>query len=289
VITVARISIAPVKALALVFPPEVDLTRDGVAGDRRFWLCDGAGRLVNNKRLGALALIRPSWDEHGRELALAFPDGRVVSAVVELGEEFEATLYGSPFPSRPVLGPWDAALSGFAGEPVRLLWAPTGATDRGGRGGTVSLVSRASLRRLGDACREAGPLDGRRFRMLLEIDGVDPHDEDDWIGRRLRVGEAEIRIRGDVGRCLVTSQNPDTGVTDVDTLGALARYRRTGHDEPLPFGVYGAVLRPGRIRIGDGVTVEASAGLAPQADGHEAHSSEEPARVAAAKPTEAPT
>ena len=36
--TVTRISIAPVKALGLVFPDEVDLGPHGVTGDRRFWL-----------------------------------------------------------------------------------------------------------------------------------------------------------------------------------------------------------------------------------------------------------
>jgi uncharacterized protein YcbX len=280
VITVARISIAPVKALALVFPPEVELTRTGVVGDRCFWLCDAAGRLVNNKRHGALALIRPAWDEQGGELALAFPGGPVVSGLVELGKEVEATLYGAPFPSRPVLGPWDAALSEFAGEPVRLLWAPAGATDRGRMGGSVTLVSRASLRHLGAVCGHAGPLDGRRFRMLLELEGVGPHCEDGWIGRRLQVGAAEIRVRGDVGRCVVTSQNPDTGVTDVDTLGALADYRRTGHDEPLPFGVYGEVLAPGRVRVGDFVTVEAAAGRAAKVADGERRSRAHPATTA---------
>jgi uncharacterized protein YcbX len=282
VIIVARISIAPVKALALVFPPEVELARTGVIGDRRFWLCDAGGRLVNNKRYGALALIRPAWDEQGGELALAFPGGTVVSGVVELGEEVEATLYGAPVPSRPVLGPWDAALSEFVGEPVRLLWAHAGATDRGRAGGTVTLVSRASLRRLGALCGQGGPLDGRRFRMLLELDGVDPHDEDGWIGRRLQIGGAEIRVRGDVGRCVVTSQNPDTGVTDVDTLGALADYRPTGQDEPLPFGVYGEVLAPGRVRVGDSVNVESAERGAAQADDDERRSPAGPETAASA-------
>jgi uncharacterized protein YcbX len=284
VITVARISIAPVKALGLVFPAEVELTRTGVVGDRRFWLCDTGGRLVNNKRHGALALVRPAWDEQRGELALAFPDGTVVSGAVELGEEVEATLYGAPFPSRPVVGPWDAALSEFAGEPVRLLWAPAGATDRGRAGGTVTLVSRASLRRLGAVCGQEGALDGRRFRMLLELDGVGPHDEDEWIGRRLQIGAAEIRVRGDVGRCVVTSQNPETGVTDVDTLGALAAYRATGHDEPLPLGVYGEVLSSGRVRVGDGVTVEAAEGGAAQADDDGRRRPAGPAAAASAEP-----
>ncbi len=254
-ISIARIAIAPVKALALVFPPEVDVGAGGVEGDRRFWLCDSTGRLVNNKRSGELALIRPSWDEAERRLELTFPDGRIVAGTVELGQEVEETLYGAPFASRPVLGPWQEALAGFFGQPLRLLWAPAGATDRGREGGTVSLVSRASLERLAEVCGETEPLDGRRFRMLFELEGVDPHEEDRWIGRRVQVGEAEIAIRGDVGRCVVTSHDPDTGVTDLDTLGALARYRREGHSEPLPFGIYGDVVTPGRVRVGDPVGV----------------------------------
>ncbi len=255
-VTVTRISIAPVKSLALVFPREVHLGRHGVAGDRRFWLTDEDGRLFNNKRLGPLALVRPAWDEERRQLELAFPDGTVVSGKVELGAEVEPMLYGDPFPSSRVLGPWEAALSEFAGEPLRLLWAPDGATDRGLGGGTASLVSRASLERLGEVSGAGGPLDGRRFRMLLEVDGLGAHDEDRWIGRRVQVGEAEILFRGDVGRCVVTSHDPDTGVTDVDTLGALASYRRDGYAEPLPLGIYGEVVRAGRARLGDSVTAE---------------------------------
>ena len=61
----------------------------------------------------------------------------------------------------------------------------------------------------------------------------------------MQLGEAEIVVNGDVGRCLVTSHDPDRGITDLDTLGTLARYRPDGRDEPLPFGVYGAVAAPG--------------------------------------------
>jgi uncharacterized protein YcbX len=87
----------------------------------------------------------------------------------------------------------------------------------------------------------------------LEIDGVGAHEEDEWLGTQVRVGEAVLVLNGDVGRCLVTSQSPETGETDLDTLGTLARYRREGRVERLPFGVYGAVAVPGRVRVGDAV------------------------------------
>lgn len=60
--------------------------------------------------------------------------------------------------------------------------------------------------------------------------------------------------QGHVGRCAITTQNPDTGVADLDTLKALAAYRGDLETtEPLPFGVHAAVATPGRVRVGDPV------------------------------------
>ena len=247
---VVRISVAPVKSLGLVHPDEVALAEGGVVGNRRFWLRDEQGALYAGKRDGSMMRIRPEWDESTRRLALTFPDGERVEDVVELGEAVDAELYRLPRPSHRVIGPWQEAISRFVGRPLELLWADEGAVDRTPHGGTVSLVSRASLQRLGE---EAGvdTVDGRRFRMLFEIDGVDAHEEDTWLGTQVRIGEATIELNGDIGRCIVTSRDPDTGVVDLPTLVTLAAYRREGVSEPLPFGVYGAVAVPGRVRVGD--------------------------------------
>jgi uncharacterized protein len=258
---VVRISIAPVKALGLVHPEQVELGPGGVAGDRRFWLVDGEGRLVNNIRHGRLMQVRPTWDEASRRLRLDFPDGGVADGVVELGGEVVVELHHDAHPSRSVLGPWQEALSAYAGAPLRLLWSETGAADRGARGGGVTIISRGSLERLRAELGAGEPVDGRRFRMLFEIDGVPAHAEDDWIGARIGVGEAEIDVGGDVGRCAITTLDPDRGTRDLDTLGALAGYRREGRFEPLPLGVYGAVAKPGLVRIGDPVVTRRTADM----------------------------
>ena len=254
---VARISIAPVKSLGLVHPESVELGAEGVRGDRRFWLVDGDGRLFDNKRNGPMVTIRPEWNETTRQLSLGFPDGSTVSGTVELGEAVAAELYGSPHPSRRVIGPWEEAISTFAGRPLTLLWSEKHATDRGRSGGPVSVVSRGSLERLREEAGVDAPIDGRRFRMMFEIDGVAAHAEDDWIGSVVAIGAAEVVVNGDVGRCVVPSHDPDRGVADLDTLGVLARYRREGRTEPLPFGVYGAVTSPGVVGVGDRVTTSA--------------------------------
>jgi uncharacterized protein YcbX len=252
---VARIAIAPVKALHVVEKDAVELQFTGVAGDRRFWLVDADGRLANNKRYPQLLRVHPEWDEATRQLALEFPDGRRVEGVVEPGEPVEAVLYGQPHASRAVPGPWQEALSDYAGEPLTLLWSERGAVDRGVGGGAATVISRGSLERLRREAGADGPVDGRRFRMLFEIDGVGEHEEDEWFGQRVSIGEAVIAPVGDVGRCVVTTKNPDTGETDLNTLDTLADYRREGRTEPLPFGIHAAVVRPGRVRVGDAVRV----------------------------------
>ena len=117
-------------------------------------------------------------------------------------------------------------------------------------------MSRASLQALARVAGTDG-VDARRFRMLVELGGLDEaHEEDTWIGQPLRVGEALVRVRGHVGRCLVTQRHPESGETDLKTLDLLRSYRGgLETTEPLAFGVYGEVLEPGRVAVGDPVAV----------------------------------
>jgi uncharacterized protein YcbX len=63
-----------------------------------------------------------------------------------------------------------------------------------------------------------------------------------------------IVLRGHVGRCIVTSRHPESGEVDLATLDLLRDYRAAAQTtEPLAFGVYGEVLRPGVVRVGDAV------------------------------------
>ena len=95
--------------------------------------------------------------------------------------------------------------------------------------------------------------------MLFEIEGTAAHEEDKWLGRRVRTGAAVVIPRGNVGRCAVTTHNADTRVRDFDTLRVLKNYRGSvPTTEPLPFGVWAEVVQPGPVRVGD--TVEVGAG-----------------------------
>jgi uncharacterized protein YcbX len=185
-------------------------------------------------------------------LTLTFPDGTKVSSEVSFDGALGARFWSQTVEVRVVDGPWSDAISDYAGRDLRLVGASGPAPDRL-RGGAATLLGTGSLHAL---ARTLGvdDVDERRFRMNFGIEGLGEHEEDEWLGRRVRLGDAVVVPQGNVGRCAVTTQNPDSGAPDLDTLKALAAYRGVMETtEPLPFGVYAAVAHPGRIRVGDPV------------------------------------
>lgn len=254
---VARINVTPVKALALAHPQEVRVEETGVPGDRLFYLVDEDGRLFSGARFGPLQTIRPSFNAAGEQLSLTFPDGKIVEGdATRFAEPLVTDFYGRPVLAHVVPGEWSDALSRFAGTPVRLARCdvPGGGTDVY----HLTLMSRASVAELATRGGYEGELDPRRFRMTFDLDGCQAHEEDTWAGHRVRMGDALLRIYGQVPRCVVTMQSPDTGKKDFDSLKVIVSYRPLMHDEDgkgIPFGMYAEVERPGRVRVGDRVEV----------------------------------
>jgi uncharacterized protein YcbX len=265
-VRIVEIAYSPVKSLALLNPPEVDLSPTGLPANRRFYLMDEQHQMLNGKRLGGLVQVSPDFDPATNRLTLRFPDRSEISDTVRLADPVQTSFFGRLRPGRLVDGPWSAALSDFAGQPLRLVAAEEGQTgvDRGVAGG-VTIASLASLQRLAQELHEES-IDRRRFRMLFWIDaeeGLAPHAEDAWVGCRVRLGEsAVVELRGHVGRCAVTTQNPRTGIPDLDTLAGLKAYRGEAETTaPLALGVFGEVVTPGRVRLGDRVSVDGPADI----------------------------
>jgi uncharacterized protein YcbX len=255
-ISVLRLNVTPVKGLALSHPGEVTLTEIGVADNRLFFMVDRDGAMVSADKFGPMQQVRASFDAERDVLSLAFPDGsEVEGGAAPEGEAIESDFYGRPVASHVVPGLFSAALSDYTGLEVRLV-----RSDRAGEGSDVhhlTLVSSASVAALAHAAGTERDIDSRRFRMLFELDGCDPYEEDTWDGRLLRIGESTVRVCGQVPRCVITTQSPSTGKKDFETLKVLATSRgRMVNDTGLPFGMYAEVEEPGRVRVGDAVTPE---------------------------------
>jgi uncharacterized protein YcbX len=261
---VSRLSTTPVKGTALHSPATVTVTSNEVVDNRRFHLVDARRRLFNGKQHGPLVRLTADLDVEDQRLSLRIPGRAAVEGrATELGEAVRTDFYGRGVDGHLVVGPWSAALSDFVGEEVHLV-----AVDRPGDAvdvHPVTLISTATLEHLRSVTPDGRRLDHRRFRMLVEVDGCGVHEEDTWAGRAVRLGAATVRVVGPVPRCVVTNENPDSGVVDFGTLKAIVRYRgELAADLTTPvahlpdngaviFGMYATVEQPGEVSLGDRV------------------------------------
>ena len=245
---IARISISPVKGFRLSHPEEVELGPDGVAENRRFFLVGPDGERLRSSLTPWPVLVRADYDAGEERLRMEFPHGPEIEGAADaLGDPVHSATGSLDVTGRVVEGPWEAPLSELAGHAVRLV-----RLDRIGAGlnEPVTFVSDGSLDRL--ARQAETTVDSRRFRMLFELSGCEAHEEDTWDGRQFAVGGAVVRVGGPVDRCAVTTRDPDTGERDLDTLRLIKSYRgQRESDGAILFGVYGSVLQPGRVRVGD--------------------------------------
>lgn len=250
--TVAQFSIAPVRSLGLQHPTEIDVTEVGVVEDRRFFLSDDQNRLVDRIVVGRLVQVEARTDRGATRLWMRFPDGTVIDDDVRLGDAVETPIHGRTGVGRVVIGPWGDALARIAGRPIRVIRCDRPGGTR--RGNPTSIVSDGSLREL---AKHAGidAVDGRRFRMLINLQGAEAHEEDTWLGRRVGIGDAVLRVTKTDARCAITTQDPDTGMRDLDTLRTIIGYRGLREGKHADFGVLADVVQPGRIRVGDEVQV----------------------------------
>jgi uncharacterized protein YcbX len=249
---VARLSIAPVRSLGLEHPESVDVGTTGVLEDRRFFLADAENRLVDRIIIGSLVQISAHTNRDATVLRLTFPDGRVIDDEVTLAEPIETPIHGRTGVGHVVVGQWAEALSEFCDREIRLVRCDSPGGTRVAN--AVSLVGDGSLAAL---ARQAGveAVDARRFRMLMELEGAETHEEDSWIGGRVAVGTAELQITKPDARCAITTQDPDSGRRDLDTLRTIISYRGLREGKHADFGVLGEVTMPGTIRLGDEVTL----------------------------------
>jgi len=199
----------------------------GAAGDRLYAVRDAEGKLGSGKngrrhrRIEGLFGFRAVSESTAPRIT--FPDGRSLLA------------------TDPAI---HAALSAALGLPVTLS-AEKDLSHYDS--GPLHLVTTGSLAGLKKVLPGAG-IDERRFRPNLVIEG---EGENRWVGRTLRVGDqVKLEVVDWTERCVMITMAQSELADEPRILRAVAQ----GESEAL-FGVYAEVLVPGRIRLGDEVTL----------------------------------
>lgn len=244
---ISRIGLTPVKGGRHRDLPSVDLTLEGPVGDRVFCLVDRVrGRVLRTVENPTLLQTSATWQ--GGVLSSRLP-GRTVDGVPELtGETIKVDYWGRTAALDVVDGPWAAAYAEHLGpDGGDLVLARSSRPGEVVYGASVTLVTTSSLGLLAE--RTGAPVDDAQFRSTFTVDtaGQPAHVEDDWVGTRLLLGDAEVEVRGAVPRCAVVDLDPDDGRRGSDVLRALGGYRRA-HGE-IVFGVDAVVTRPGRVEV----------------------------------------
>jgi uncharacterized protein len=227
----------PVKSLQGEQLTEAGIGPEGIEGDRQWALFDlDTGYGLTARRVPDLLFLSGRLRADGR-VEVVLPDGTVTSD--------------------------DAVLSDRLGRPVTLRAAADAPGERryesphevgeageydwdafsGARGAfhdssriRVSLVSTGTL----------GTWDRRRFRANVVLEGT---GEDALVGRRVRLGGAELDVVKQVGRCVMVTRPQPGGIgRDNGVLKTIHRER----DGSLAVGAL--VARAGPVAVGDELT-----------------------------------
>ena len=247
--TVAALWRHPVKG----FTPEpldaVDLPTGGwFPGDRMFAVEDGPSgfnraapeHLPKQKftvlmRTAEVAGVRTRWDEATRTLH-AEADGEGISILVD-----------EPV-ARGHFATWlESILDDAVSGPLRLVSAE-GLDHRfmDDPAGRISILNLASVRDF--ETRVGRPVDPRRFRANVWVEGWPAWVENDIAGRELILGGARLTGAKPIVRCAATHVDPDAAIRDFDLVPSL--FEQYGHRW---CGVYAAIADGGPVRTGDRV------------------------------------
>lgn len=227
--TVHTIARYPVKSMRGEELQSVQVGFSGLPGDRGFaFVQEGVHTpfpwLTAREHQG-LVHYQPVWDdsEPRPKLHVLTPDGaRLAVASPELLASLEAA----------------------SGRKLRLHSDHRGNQDIA----YISIISRATINALAEA--SGVKPDHRRFRMNFTLDAdIPPFGEQEWVGHTIRIGEALIAVTEQDQRCAMITFDPETGES------APAVLKSAGELNRVCVGVYGSVVRVGRVAVGDTVEI----------------------------------
>jgi uncharacterized protein YcbX len=250
-VTVIRLGRYPVKSFQGETVAETEIGLDGMPGDRRWAVIDQAtGKAVSAKREGRL--LGAAATTVDGNVVVRLPDGTeanagdpALDAAVQrwLGRDVRVERADA---QRPRAYEMNVSSEDEDSPLVDIPCPPGSFADFA----AVHVLTTASLRAIAERY-PAGAWHIDRFRpsILVEHDG-DGFPEDDWIGRSVRIGSVVLNPFMPTVRCAMTTR-PQGGLPrDLDIAKTVNRH----HGGNL--GVYCAVTTPGRVALGDTLSVE---------------------------------
>jgi len=115
---------------------------------------------------------------------------------------------------------------------------------------TVHIVNAATVRELSTTLQT--PINPTRFRPNIVIDGLEPWDEFQWVGKKIKCGSMKLSVIQQTVRCEGVSIDPLDAERELDIPRLLAKH----YPQYGPYlGVYAVIDEAGSMSIGDVVSV----------------------------------
>ncbi|HVN08203.1 MAG TPA: MOSC N-terminal beta barrel domain-containing protein [Patescibacteria group bacterium] len=260
---ITELYIYPLKSARGIPLREMPLDNHGPAHDRRWMLVDGRGVMLSQRNLPRMALI--AVENAAGSLACSAPGMPPLSVHIPAPgstPRLTANLFENDVDVQLAADSAHTWFSQFLGASCRLVYQPDDAFRQVNRiyaakgvgvsladGFPLLLINQASLDDLNR--RLAEPVDMRRFRPNLVVNGDKPFEEDTW--RTIRAGDLELSLVKPCARCPIPSVNPDSGERGNEPSRTLATFRRRNSD--VFFGWNVLAPSSGTLRVGDPVTV----------------------------------
>lgn len=203
----------------------------GIEARQPHWALKTSFHMLMHGGDETLADLTPSFDERSGELVL-YRQGKAITranAVSEAGRSALSRFFAEYLGERKNGTPRFMEAKDFYFGNIE---------DR-----VISLISNASV---ADLARAAGaPVDGRRFRGNIYVDGLEPWAERGWVGKTLEIGGLAFSVVDETIRCGATTVNPANAARDLNVPKLLQD--TYGH---MFCGVYLKALAGGAIAEG---------------------------------------
>ncbi len=252
--------------------PSVDVIEHGFPGDRGLAFVDDAtGKVVSAKLPSRWrAMLQCSAHIVGYAATITLPDGSELSADDETLEDRVSELLGTRVTLEDTRRAGDTVVRSVPEEVIEqgldaevdfTLLELAAASPEGSfvDYAPLHLITSATLAAVSAEAGHDVPPQRYRPNLVIDLDDGTGFVENDWVGSTLRIGPTlVVRVVLPTPRCAVPTLSHGTLPGDHQAVQALNRVNRI-HVEGfgvLPSaGVYAEVVTPGRIRVGDRVTL----------------------------------
>jgi uncharacterized protein YcbX len=222
-----------------------------VAFDRAYAIENGGGRFDANapRHLPKIHFLMLMRDERLASLATKFEDTTETLSVLRDGKQVARGQLTTGI-GRRLIEQFIAAYmkAELRGPPKIVCAAGHSFSDVAAK--CLHIVNLASVRELE---RTLGrPVDPRRFRANLYVDGLEPWAECGWLNQEIEIGPVRLAVFARTTRCEAINVDPATGARD---MAIPAHLQRTwGHTD---FGIYARVVQGGELAVGARITTAA--------------------------------